>query len=418
MKNKKEVKIGFIVVSIVLVLLAMFSATQAYFNTDTYAKNPNEYQSGVLSITANSKSNNINLTNALPMTDEEGSISEPYIFTIKNIGNVDYKFNIKLLSTSSNSISPNYIKLKVDDNEIVTLSSLSQSVIKKDVILKAGETLDITLRVWLDYNIQNTELGKEFNSKIVIDGESIYTGSNNEYNAPATPIDNFNYYLGSDSTTISNIPYYDSDTDATYNIDIEPIAIKEDEVLIVRYNGSDKNVVVPDTYVVDGRVYNVVIVSLIYVCYYDGDAGIDIDNDTGIFEYNENIESVVLGKNIKVFGQEEYGNADDLFYGCTNLVNAPEIPSSVTSMSGTFSGCTSLVNAPVIPSSVTDMYYTFNGCTNLTGTVKVNSTKVNYATDTFKGTTKSIALEVPKSSTTYTKFNASSLPSNVTLSTY
>ena len=87
-----------------------------------------------------------------------------------------------------------------------------------------------------------------------------------------------------------------------------------------------------------------------------------------------------------------------------------------------FSGCTSLVNAPTIPSSVTNMSYTFSGCTNLTGIVKINSSNVSSATNIFANTTKSITVQVPSGSTTYTTINnlttSNGKPSNVTLTTY
>ena len=55
-----------------------------------------------------------------------------------------------------------------------------------------------------------------------------------------------------------------------------------------------------------------------------------------------------------------------LFYGCTSLTTAPEIPNSVTDMGSTFQGCTSLTMAPEIPNSVTYMDHTFARCANLT----------------------------------------------------
>ena len=171
MKKKNIIKISAIVFSIILVIVAITTTTQSYFNKDNYAKNPTEYQTG-------SKSNNISLSNTLPMSDTEGGQIEPYVFTIRNNGNVDYKFNVKLLSTSDNTFSPEYIKIKIDDEGVKTLSSLTDSIIKKDIILPAGETIDITLRVWLSSDTKNTQIGKTFNSKIVIDGQSIYTSTN------------------------------------------------------------------------------------------------------------------------------------------------------------------------------------------------------------------------------------------------
>ena len=84
------------------------------------------------------------------------------------------------------------------------------------------------------------------------------------------------------------------------------------------------------------------------------------------------------------------------FLGCTGLTTAPKIPNSVTSIYDTFSGCTGLTTAPEIPNSVTRMYCTFSGCTNLTGEITINanlnsSEEWTYE-DCFSDTTKPIQL--------------------------
>lgn len=44
MKKKNIIKISAIVFSIILVIVAITTTTQSYFNKDNYAKNPTEYQ--------------------------------------------------------------------------------------------------------------------------------------------------------------------------------------------------------------------------------------------------------------------------------------------------------------------------------------------------------------------------------------
>ena len=53
------------------------------------------------------------------------------------------------------------------------------------------------------------------------------------------------------------------------------------------------------------------------------------------------------------------------FDGCTALINAPQIPNTITDLSNTFRDCTALTSAPTIPDSVTNMYGTFAGCESL-----------------------------------------------------
>lgn len=99
------------------------------------------------------------------------------------------------------------------------------------------------------------------------------------------------------------------------------------------------------------------------------------------------------------------------FKNCTNLKEAPQIPSGVTNMNGTFQNCTSLAEAPVILSSVTDMYSTFSGCTSLAEAPVMPSsvTDMNY---TFSNCTNlKEAPEIPSSVTRmgYTFYGCTSL---------
>ena len=53
------------------------------------------------------------------------------------------------------------------------------------------------------------------------------------------------------------------------------------------------------------------------------------------------------------------------FFNCTAMEYSPELPDSVTNLSGTFSRCSSLIEAPEIPTGATDLSDTFKNCTTL-----------------------------------------------------
>ena len=177
MKNKKKIIIVVAAIAVSLIGFSLLNSTYSLFYHEETSKNTEGYSTGTLSITASSKGSTISLSDALPVEDSVGSTNTPYTFTITNTGNLNYKFNIKLLSTGSSSttIGSQYIKLKVDDGSVTTLSSLSNGIIKKDVTLAAGEIIDISVRVWLSISTPNSQIGKTFNSKIVIDGQAVYT---------------------------------------------------------------------------------------------------------------------------------------------------------------------------------------------------------------------------------------------------
>ena len=110
------------------------------------------------------------------------------------------------------------------------------------------------------------------------------------------------------------------------------------------------------------------------------------------------------------------------FQSCTSLTEAPEIPSSVTNMVQAFENCSSLTKAPKIPKKVEDMSMAFEWCTSLKEAPLIPA-GVMYMNGTFKKCTSlTKAPEIPKSVTLmpYTFEGCSSLtdapeiPSGVT----
>ncbi len=164
-----------LIISIFVVVLILFSSSYALlFKSNQTDKQ--EYTTGMLEITSETLSGSVTLNNPLPMSDSDGENTTPYVFRITNTGNLTYKFNIMLLSTTTNNqISSNYIKLKVNTDTPVKLNSLTDGIILSNITLKPGKSIDVTLRVWLSEDTPNTEIGKTFNAKITTEGEAIYT---------------------------------------------------------------------------------------------------------------------------------------------------------------------------------------------------------------------------------------------------
>ena len=82
------------------------------------------------------------------------------------------------------------------------------------------------------------------------------------------------------------------------------------------------------------------------------------------------------------------------FYGCTNLVQAPELPATVTNMNSCFKGCTGLTHVPELPAAVTDMSYCFAKCTGLTQSPKIPAavTKMRFCFEGCTGLSQAPAL--------------------------
>ena len=167
-------KITILIISIIILITVVISSSYALYYNSYKAEEANTYKTGTLEVNYEN-GNNLVLSNNIPMADPEGVATDPYIVTIVNKGNLTYKFNVLLMSSNGeNIISPNYIRLKVNDKPLTTLSELTDSVILKDVILKSGESIEVNLRVWLDEFTPNSETGKNFTAKLATDGQSIY----------------------------------------------------------------------------------------------------------------------------------------------------------------------------------------------------------------------------------------------------
>ena len=168
-------KVIILVISIIVVLFILSTTTYALFFRKDKLENSESYTAGILDIVIENDEvglgETLNLTNSLPITDEESKKSTPYKFKITNKGNLSYTFDLLLNNTTtSNQINDDYIKIMVDDNEPVTLSSLKDSIIASDLTLNPGESKIISIRVWLDINTPNTEIGKVFSAKITSNG--------------------------------------------------------------------------------------------------------------------------------------------------------------------------------------------------------------------------------------------------------
>jgi len=104
------------------------------------------------------------------MTDSDGAATTAYTYRITNTGNLTYSFNIKMLATGTPTLNTSYIKIKVDNDTPVLYSNLTNNIIKSNVTLAPGKSIDISIRIWLDWNTPNSEIGHTFTATIATDG--------------------------------------------------------------------------------------------------------------------------------------------------------------------------------------------------------------------------------------------------------
>lgn len=172
MKMIKASRHYLMILAIMLVVVSLSDTTYSlFFKADSTANFT--YSTGLLDLQI-IEGEQIGIESTFPMIDSDGMKSTPYVLTIKNTGSLPYLFDLKMLSESdNNSINTKYIKVQVDDYSASTLY-LNNNEIVSDVILYPDEEVSFSIRVWLDINTPNTELGKSFVAKIVTSGQAIY----------------------------------------------------------------------------------------------------------------------------------------------------------------------------------------------------------------------------------------------------
>ena len=200
MKNKKIILV--VTISALVSLFSMFGVTYALlFKSHTF-NNTINYETSSLELSMDYE-NKFTLNN-LPMAFEQTKDLDLYKVTINNKGSIPYKYNLKLLSTiTDNIIDLSYIKIQliIDNNDILcktkdsicnentldkdkiypSLKELNNTLISNQ-ILNVNESKDIYFKLWLDINTPNTQIGKNFNAKLVLDAFSYYDINNTNNN--------------------------------------------------------------------------------------------------------------------------------------------------------------------------------------------------------------------------------------------
>ena len=171
--NKKRLIITGIL-SILLVVVLMLGSTYSIFTSSEVDENLNVYTTGNLDVTY-TVSDDVYFEDITPMTTSEAEAVFPYRLTVTNVGTVPYQFDVILNdTTSTDSINYKYIMTKVGYLEPKALSDCASSAIVEDVVIPAGESVDIDIRIWLDESLPNSMIGNSFYANLVVEGLAVY----------------------------------------------------------------------------------------------------------------------------------------------------------------------------------------------------------------------------------------------------
>ena len=217
----------------------------------------------------------IDLNNTFPITEEEANELIPYQFTIKNVCNHNANYNINIETLNNSNLGNEYIRVKLSDRNSkllseyqeteTTINKAKESRVLESDVLYAGEEKQYTLRIWLDEEATNEEVGnKIFTSKI-----TLKTTLNKNNNLIRLDSNGGEFSDGSSLKTVAlnAEPVYDIEKYAhTDNINDEGIATGNyannlNETKEVTIEGATKLHVVV-TYQIEGTNFD-------YLCIYD-----------------------------------------------------------------------------------------------------------------------------------------------------
>ena len=127
--------------------------------------------------------------NNTPVDDNEGLLTKGYSFSVANNGTLPITYYIALYDnpqdTSTNKLNYNYIKVSLDSGTPFTLGSMTTKDSAGRTILKQGLTLAPSkydthnIKIWIDEDTPDSEIGKTLSLKIDTYGEVCEDGDCN-----------------------------------------------------------------------------------------------------------------------------------------------------------------------------------------------------------------------------------------------
>ena len=137
--------------------------------------------------------------NNTPIDDNEGLLSKGYSFSVTNNGTLPITYYIALYDnpddTSTNKVNYDYIKVSLDNGTPFTLGSITTKdsagryILKQDISLAPSKYDTHNIKIWLDEDTPESEIGKTISLKIYAYGEVCEDGEcNGGTSLPATEI--------------------------------------------------------------------------------------------------------------------------------------------------------------------------------------------------------------------------------------
>ncbi len=185
-------------------------------------------------------------SNNTPIGDNEGMLTKGYSFSVTNNGTLPITYYIALYNNpddTSTKLDYKYIKVSLDNGTPFLLSSITskdssgRSILKQGISLAPNKYDTHNIKVWIDEDTPESEIGKSLSLKIYAYGEVCEDGECNGGTKIPEPA----------STTISNLAKTDTVNLATDDADKNVRYIGANPNNYVYFNCSDYNNPTADT---------------------------------------------------------------------------------------------------------------------------------------------------------------------------
>ena len=184
---KKQTQI--IALSVFVMVIAILGVSYALFMKVDQSEEQT-IQSGSLIMQLSAYNGSTVITdNNTPIEDSEGLLSKGYSFSVTNNGTLPITYYIALYDnpddTSTNKVNYDYIKVSLDNGTPFTLGSITSKdsagryILKQDISLAPDKYDTHNIKIWLDEDTPESEIGKTISLKIYAYGEVCEDGECN-----------------------------------------------------------------------------------------------------------------------------------------------------------------------------------------------------------------------------------------------
>ena len=162
-RNDKNINKTVVIAMALVIIASFFAMSYAFFSTvitnGTIYTTSGTGKDNSPNVVMTESNSGLSLTNAFPMTDQQGKSTAPYTFTIKNNGTAAAKYNLYIETKSDNTLSDSLVRYDLNGtadsltNKVSTAATTSGYTTRYMIVsaasLAAGASTTYNLRTYI-----------------------------------------------------------------------------------------------------------------------------------------------------------------------------------------------------------------------------------------------------------------------------